>query len=242
MPASGAERLIVYALTGDHSRRAAWRGRLRSVPRRRGRSRLWPMLAGGATRSRALARITPSQRRVDMALSRLERVGSPPLSLSLAAGWWQRLRLALIAWWPLHGLTASSPPARVHAQARSSRYAQRITGRRSSMCLADGLARAIHDAHATTPGLSAAVRPHRQEVLAARAVLGTLECRLRGAEPVTARGVALLRALLTDGTSPLYRPGEPGALGSPAPRRCSCTRTRGRCDRPRGTLDGGHSL
>ena len=82
------------------------------------------------------------------------------------------------------------------------------------MCLAEGLARAIRDAHATTPGFSAAVRPQRQEVLAARAVLGTLERRLRAPEPVTARGVALLQALLTEGTSPLYRPDEPGALGS----------------------------
>ncbi|MBV8998793.1 MAG: hypothetical protein JO304_07020 [Solirubrobacterales bacterium] len=41
-----------------------------------------------------------------------------------------------------------------------------------------------------------------------------MDRRLRGAEPVTAQGVALLESLLTDGTSPLYVPTEPGALGS----------------------------
>jgi hypothetical protein len=62
--------------------------------------------------------------------------------------------------------------------------------------------------------LSAAVRPHRREVIAARTVLTTLSRRLRGAEPVSAQGVALLELLLTDGTGPLYLPAEPGALGS----------------------------
>ncbi|MBV8948788.1 MAG: hypothetical protein JO286_04375 [Solirubrobacterales bacterium] len=45
-------------------------------------------------------------------------------------------------------------------------------------------------------------------------MLATLDRRLRAPEPVSAHGVALLESLLTDGTSPLYRPTEPGALGS----------------------------
>ena len=150
-----------------------------------------------------------------MALSPLECVASPPFTPRLGAGWWQRLCVALIAWWRAarldRELAAGASP---DASAALARRAQRITGRRRRMCLAEGLARAIRDAHATTPGFSAAVRPQRQEVLAARAVLGTLERRLRAPEPVTARGVALLQALLTEGTSPLYRPDEPGALGS----------------------------
>jgi hypothetical protein len=80
--------------------------------------------------------------------------------------------------------------------------------------MAAGLTRALRDAEATTPGFSAAVRPHRREVIAARTVLAILDRRLRGAEPVSARGVALLELLLTDGASPLYLPTEPGALGS----------------------------
>jgi hypothetical protein len=63
-------------------------------------------------------------------------------------------------------------------------------------------------------GFSAAVGPNRRELLAARTVLGALERRLRAPEPVAARGVALLYTLLTDASSALYRPGEPGALGS----------------------------
>jgi hypothetical protein len=80
--------------------------------------------------------------------------------------------------------------------------------------LAAGLARAVHDAEATTRGASAVIRPDPREVMAARTVLATLDRRLRAPAPVSARGVALLESLLTDGTSPLYRPTEPGALGS----------------------------
>jgi hypothetical protein len=80
--------------------------------------------------------------------------------------------------------------------------------------VAAGLARAVRDAEATTRGLTAAVRPDQHEVIAARTVLATLDLRLRAPEPVTAHGVALLEWLLIDGTSPLYHPAEPGALGS----------------------------
>lgn len=80
--------------------------------------------------------------------------------------------------------------------------------------VAAGLARAVRDAEAGTRGFSAAVRPDRREVIGARTVLATLDRRLRATEPVSARGVALLELLLTDGTSSLYRPAEPGALGS----------------------------
>jgi hypothetical protein len=80
--------------------------------------------------------------------------------------------------------------------------------------VAAGLTRAVRDAEAGTPGFSAAVRPDRREVIAARTVLAALDHRLRGGEPVSPRGVALLESLLTDGASPLYRPAQPGALGS----------------------------
>lgn len=150
-----------------------------------------------------------------MALSRSERVASPPFSLRVRARWCSRVRPAWIVWWRAarldRELAAGASP---RASALLALRAQRITGRRSRRRLADGLARAIRDAQATTPGFSAAVRPHRREVLAARTVLATLDRRLRAPEPVTARGVALLRVLLTEGTSPLYRPGEPGVSGA----------------------------
>jgi hypothetical protein len=72
----------------------------------------------------------------------------------------------------------------------------------------------MRHARATRVGFSAAVGPDRRELLAAHTVVGALERRLRATEPVGARGVALLYVLLSDGSSQLYRPGEPGALGS----------------------------
>jgi hypothetical protein len=51
-------------------------------------------------------------------------------------------------------------------------------------------------------------------MLSARTVIAALDQRLRAPEPVSAHGMALLLVLLTDGASPLYRPSEPGALGS----------------------------
>jgi len=63
-------------------------------------------------------------------------------------------------------------------------------------------------------GFTAAIPPDRREVLAARVVIVVLDRRLRSAEPVDPRGIALLQTLLTDGASALYLPGAPGALGS----------------------------
>ena len=182
-------------------------------------------------------------RRVEMALSRSERVASPPFSLRVGAGWWQRVRVALIVWWRAarldRQLAAGASP---RASAVLALRAQRITGRRSRIRLADGLARAIRDAQGKTPGFSAAVRPHRREVLAARTVLATLDRRLRAPEPVTARGVALLRALLTDGTGPLYRPGEPGALGSQLRAAAAALEPPARGGRPAVTRERRHAF
>jgi len=69
-------------------------------------------------------------------------------------------------------------------------------------------------------------------VLAARGVLATLDRRLRAPEPVTPRGVTLLQALLTDGTSPLYRPSEPGGLGSQLRAAAAALEPVNRCERP----------
>ena len=45
-------------------------------------------------------------------------------------------------------------------------------------------------------------------------MIAALDRRLRSPEPVAPQGVAMVRALLVDGNGLLYRPGEPGALGS----------------------------
>jgi hypothetical protein len=150
-----------------------------------------------------------------MSVADFESVSYPRLSRRRGGGPWLRLRLWLIAGWRAgeldRELAAGANPA---AGALLAIRAERLTSRRVRERVAAGLTRAVRDARAGTCGFSAAVRPHRHEVIAARTVLATLDRRLRGAEPVSAQGVALLEALLTDGTSALYLPIEPGALGS----------------------------
>ena len=127
----------------------------------------------------------------------------------------RRIRLALIACWRAGELdrelaAGTSPDASALLAIRS----RRLTSRGHRARVAAGLSRAVRDAGAGPHGFGAAVRPDAREVVAARVVLARLDRRLRAAEPVSARGVALLESLLTDGTGPLYRPTEPGALGS----------------------------
>jgi hypothetical protein len=150
-----------------------------------------------------------------MSVADLDRVSYPPLSLRREGSRWWRVRLGLIASWRAAELDRQlAAGASAGASALLAIRSQRITGRRYRARVAAGLARAVRDAHNTTHGLSAAIRPDRREVVAARTVLATLYRRLRADEPVSAQGVALLEALLTDGTSALYRPTEDGALGS----------------------------
>ena len=111
--------------------------------------------------------------------------------------------------------TASSRRASIRRRTRSSRSERAgspvLAAESSSI---DGLAGALSRATDGTAGFSAAVRPQARELRDASAVLTALESRLRGSAPVTARGVALLRVLLTDAASPLYQPSAPGELAS----------------------------
>src|SRR5437870_1016842 len=84
--------------------------------------------------------------------------------------------------------------------------------RRSRCQLSAGLTGLLHSAHDRTPVRSAAVRPPAPEVLEAEAVICDVARRLRAPEPVAAQGVAMVRALLTDGNALLYQSGAPGAL------------------------------
>jgi hypothetical protein len=128
--------------------------------------------------------------------------------------WW-RLRLAVIVRWSAPELDRrlAAGEALRHNAATAQR-ARMLTESRSRRRLADGLERALDTALRGPSGFSAAVPPDRRELLAARTVLGALDRRLRDSEPVGAQGVAMLSVLLSDGTSPLYRPTEAGALGS----------------------------
>lgn len=157
------------------------------------------------------ARVSPSRR--DVALS--TGVASSWVSVRLAAGSWRRVRLAVIVRWQAarldRELAAGVSPRTSGALALRAR---RITQRRSRASVARGLARVLRSATDTSVGFTAAVAPNRREVLAARMVIDTLERRLRAPEALTARGMAMLHELLTEPTSPLYRPDAPGALGS----------------------------
>jgi hypothetical protein len=149
-----------------------------------------------------------------MSVADLERFSYAP-RLPSARGLGRHMRLALVAAWRAgeldRQLAAGASP---DASALLAIRARRLMSRAHRARVAAGLARAVRDANATRPGLSAAVRPDAREVIAAGAVLATLQARLRADEPVTPRGVALLESLLADGTSELYRPTETGALGS----------------------------
>ena len=151
-----------------------------------------------------------------MSVADLQRISYPVPALRRAGRRWPRIRLALVARWRAaeldRQLAAGASPM---ASALLAIRCQRLTSRRYRKRVAAGLTRAVRDAEeARALRFSAAIRPHRSEVIAARAVLATLDRRLRAPEPVSAQGVARLESLLTDGTSPLYRPTEPGALGS----------------------------
>ena len=150
-----------------------------------------------------------------MSVADLERVSYPPLSLLPGGGWCRRAHLALIARWRAGELDRQlAEGASPSASALLAIRCRRLTGRRYRARVAEGLARRVRDAEATRRGFSAAIRPDRREVVAARTVLATLDRRLRAPEPVSAQGVAMLESLLTDGVSSLYLPTEPGELGS----------------------------
>jgi hypothetical protein len=128
---------------------------------------------------------------------------------------WRRVRLGVIVRW--HAARLDRDLAAGVSQRSSEAHALRalrITRRRRRACLAGGLARVLRSASESRARFTAAVPPDRQAVLAARPVIEALERRLRGPDPVAARGVAMLAELLSEPASPLYRPDHPGALGS----------------------------
>ncbi len=131
------------------------------------------------------------------------RPGRPGLGLALTV-WWRGAELD-------RRLADGEDPWASEALALR---AHRITAARHRARLASGLAGALRSARTGRAGFTAAVRPDSPDVLASGSLIATIERRLRDPEPVAPRGVAIVRTLLIDGNSPLYRPGEPGVLGS----------------------------
>ena len=80
-----------------------------------------------------------------------------------------------------------------------------------------GLARALerlieHAERPLTPFRGAVVQPCREQVHGAMPVILEIATCLRSPQPVNARGVALLRGLLSDGAGPCYTRSRPDAL------------------------------
>jgi hypothetical protein len=157
-----------------------------------------------------LARIVPSSLPV-VRSERGLRSWSPRL---FVAACWRRIRLfAVVRWggaWLDHELASGVSPETSEALATRAR---RITGQRSRADAASRLIQALFGAEDAAPGFTAAEQAHHRELLAARTVIAALDRRLRAPEPVAPRGMAMLNVLLTNGTRPLYQPGEPGGLG-----------------------------
>jgi hypothetical protein len=93
-----------------------------------------------------------------------------------------------------------------------ARRARQLTSPRCRRALAEGIRKLVYEAEAPSHGYTAAAPLQRREILPEREVLLSLAAELAGDDEVSPRGVALLEALLTDGTSPIYMPGPEGAL------------------------------
>jgi propanediol dehydratase small subunit len=84
--------------------------------------------------------------------------------------------------------------------------ARKLTKSRTRRRLAAGFERALADAEAPAPRLSAAIPVRRPSVAACRDELLELVERLRSPSPVYAQGVELGAELLKNAASPLYQP------------------------------------
>jgi hypothetical protein len=94
----------------------------------------------------------------------------------------------------------------------AARAVQLTTGR-SRHSLARSLDALVERAERPAPsGMSAAIAPCREQVRNALPEIRAISAWLRTAEPVDARGVAMLRALLSDGGGPCYVRTHPAAL------------------------------
>jgi hypothetical protein len=139
--------------------------------------------------------------------------GADRLPQRRRVGWRRRLRWALLARWHAETLDrALAAGVGADAGALTVVRAEQLTTRRSRHQLAAGLERVRRDATSNLSGWTAVVTPDRHEVAAATPEIAALERRLRDAGRIDAAGAAMVRLLLTDGTSPLYDPVGAGSL------------------------------
>lgn len=96
-------------------------------------------------------------------------------------------------------------------------HAARLTSVDERQAIARSLRRAVHDAGRSDAPPSSRVPLNAPNIAAAEDRIDEVTMRLHSPRPVTARGVARLRLLLSDGTGPLYRYGRgdlEGRLGA----------------------------
>jgi len=92
----------------------------------------------------------------------------------------------------------------------------RLTSAAEREAVAWALRQAVHDAHAGRP-LSSRIPVHPTNIAAAEDLIDTITLRLHSPRPVSARGMARLRVVLSDGCGPMYESGRgdlSGRLGA----------------------------
>ena len=92
-------------------------------------------------------------------------------------------------------------------------HAARLTSVAERQTVARVLRRAVRDATDTHATRSGRVPMHRANIASAEALIDEVTLRLHAPHPVSARGMARLRQLLSDGTGPLYRYGHGDLAG-----------------------------
>jgi hypothetical protein len=93
----------------------------------------------------------------------------------------------------------------------------RVTSEAEREAVARTLRNAVCDAHSGVVPLSSRIPVHLNNVLDAEDVIDAITLRLHSPRPVGARGMARLRAVLSDGSGPMYRYGRgdlSGRLGA----------------------------
>jgi hypothetical protein len=92
-------------------------------------------------------------------------------------------------------------------------HAARLTSVAERQAVARALRRAVCDAKDTRATRSGRVPMHRANIASAEALIDEVTLRLHAPHPVSARGMARLRQLLSAGTGPLYRYGRGDLAG-----------------------------
>ena len=93
----------------------------------------------------------------------------------------------------------------------------RLTSVPEREAIAHALLRAVHEARTGRELVSARIPVHRNNILSAEDLIDTITLRLHSPRPVSGRGIARLRLVMSDGCGPMYEDGRgdlSGRLGA----------------------------